>query len=705
MPNTQLSDMSDKYSPEWFYRIAQADEYIEFARKAEQLQSDFVNQFGIEQLKSLTGKDLLTSLFFNHEGNKTNLCYILEMDPEIREKFGSISGGSAYKFGLFFHKKKQEWISGSPIKPVVLSEEEAILKASEIRDDLVKGAEIISAFGTPESLSDYQALYRQLEDLPGINSVWQMKYYQMLFPEIFAPFYGQDIQLQVLHFIKGSPSDIPFIRMGQIALFVKQCHISSVVFGQIYGKNVDYTDKGNLFSQDSLADGNLQKTRYWIYNVYDEDSWKECCGKNIMVMGMDEIGDYTQYNSKDSLRQALMEFYVGNSSRKIQSLTAWNFVRTISINDVIFAKHGNTLIGKGLVSGEYFFDNSRQAYKSVRNVQWIQVGEWEYPGTAIAKRLTDITSYTADVEKINSLLSSNELDDVDTQPEIEYPLYTPEDFLSEVYMDETDYEILTGRLKSKKNIILQGAPGVGKTFTAKRLAYSMVGSKNPDQVQMIQFHQSYSYEDFIEGYRPSENGFTIKKGSFYKFCKKAEADDENDYFFIIDEINRGNLSKIFGELFMLIETDKRGFELQLLYSDEKFSVPKNVYIIGMMNTADRSLAMLDYALRRRFSFFTMKPGFHTDGFHAYQKTLNAKQFDTLIACINQLNAAISGDASLGEGFCIGHSYFCELAPETFSIQKLSSIIEFEIIPLLQEYWFDESTKVADWADRLRRSIQ
>ena len=183
-------------------------------------------------------------------------------------------------------------------------------------------------------------------------------------------------------------------------------------------------------------------------------------------------------------------------------------------------------------------------------------------------------------------------------------------------MNEQDYKTLVNVLKMKKNIILQGAPGVGKTFTAKRLAYSIIGAKNPDRVQMLQFHQSYSYEDFIEGYRPTENGFTIKKGSFYKFCKLAEDDDENDYFFIIDEINRGNLSKIFGELFMLIEKDKRGIELQLLYSDENFSVPANVYIIGMMNTADRSLAMLDYALRRRFSFFTMKQV----AFHYHRKT-------------------------------------------------------------------------------------
>jgi 5-methylcytosine-specific restriction protein B len=130
-------------------------------------------------------------------------------------------------------------------------------------------------------------------------------------------------------------------------------------------------------------------------------------------------------------------------------------------------------------------------------------------------------------------------------------------------------------LRTKKNIILQGAPGVGKTYAAKRLAYSIMGVKDVERVMMVQFHQSYSYEDFIMGFRPSATGFELKKGAFYNFCKKAEIDSDNEYFFIIDEINRGNLSKIFGELFMLIENDKRGNALQLLYSDEKFAVPKN----------------------------------------------------------------------------------------------------------------------------------
>ena len=292
-------------------------------------------------------------------------------------------------------------------------------------------------------------------------------------------------------------------------------------------------------------------------------------------------------------------------------------------------------------------------------------------------------------------------------PAEELPLYGKEDFLEEVFMDEEGYDVLVGVLNAKKNIILQGAPGVGKTFIAKRLAYSIMGAKVPERVQMVQFHQSYSYEDFIEGYRPCADGFKLEQGVFHSFCKRAASDPNNDYFFIIDEINRGNLSRIFGELFMLIENDKRGSrnKLQLLYSHESFYVPANVYIIGMMNTADRSLAVLDYALRRRFAFFDLQPGFDTDGFASYRESLGSDAFDRLVACVKRLNKTIAADDSLGEGFCIGHSYFCGLSADGVTDAKLAAIVEYELVPMLREYWFDEPSKVREWSDALRAAIK
>ena len=234
-----------------------------------------------------------------------------------------------------------------------------------------------------------------------------------------------------------------------------------------------------------------------------------------------------------------------------------------------------------------------------------------------------------------------------------------------------------------------------------------MGVKDADRVGMVQFHQSYCYEDFIMGFRPTEAGFELKKGLFYEFCHKAKEDPDRDYFFIIDEINRGNLSKIFGELFMLIEGDKRGEALQLLYTTEPFSIPEKVYIIGMMNTADRSLALLDYALRRRFAFFEMAPAFESSRFKAYQSQLNNPKFDCLIAVVKELNDAITADDSLGKGFCIGHSYLFKSDYEASPVTDdwMQSVVEFELIPLLQEYWFDEADKVEYWRNALQKAIE
>lgn len=263
--------------------------------------------------------------------------------------------------------------------------------------------------------------------------------------------------------------------------------------------------------------------------------------------------------------------------------------------------------------------------------------------------------------------------------------YSKDDFLDDVFVTKQDYEQLEALLLRKKNLILQGAPGVGKTFAAKRLAYAMMGEKDEDRIMQVQFHQNYSYEDFVMGYRPNEDGgFDLKEGVFYHFCRVAATDKEHKYFFIIDEINRGNLSKIFGELLMLIEKDYRDTPMQMSYTDKKFAVPSNVYIIGMMNTADRSLAMIDYALRRRFSFFEMKPAFDSPGFKDYIAKKHDLQLNNLVKAITELNKVIANDASLGTGFCIGHSYLCDLEGN----YNLESIVEYDIIPMLREYWFD-----------------
>lgn len=290
------------------------------------------------------------------------------------------------------------------------------------------------------------------------------------------------------------------------------------------------------------------------------------------------------------------------------------------------------------------------------------------------------------------------------QPVTSFEKYSKEQALDELFLEENEINEIQSLLQYKKNLILQGSPGVGKTFVAQRIAYLQMGCKDADRVEMVQFHQSYSYEDFIQGYRPnSKGGFELKNGIFYEFCRKAACDPLKDYFFIIDEINRGNLSKIFGELLMLIEHDKRGNnnKITLTYAadNDKFSIPPNLYIIGTMNTADRSLAIVDYALRRRFAFVEILPQFGEK-----LKLFLSKQgaTDSLIKSIlhkiNSLNKRISSE--LGKGFMIGHGYFCNTNSSSINEDWYNRIIRNEIAPLLLEYWFDNEKKAEKCIEEL-----
>lgn len=305
---------------------------------------------------------------------------------------------------------------------------------------------------------------------------------------------------------------------------------------------------------------------------------------------------------------------------------------------------------------------------------------------------------------------SNDVQDLEIDVaglEITLPCETKKDILN-VYMKEEDFREMTEVLAEKKNIILQGPPGVGKTFVARKIAANLKGkgegSDKDGNVysKFIQFHQNYSYEDFVMGYRPKSDGsFEMSYGIFYRFCKAAEKYPQHKFVFIIDEINRGNVSNIFGELLMLIEADKREeYSATLAYKDndgheEMFTVPKNVYIIGMMNTADRSLALIDYALRRRFSFFEIEPAFENPNF----KEAISKTAETLVDKIKAINIEI--EKSLGKGFKIGHSYFCK---KDLGEEQLKRIVKYDIIPLLEEYWFDEPEKIDKYRTTLKDCI-
>ena len=285
----------------------------------------------------------------------------------------------------------------------------------------------------------------------------------------------------------------------------------------------------------------------------------------------------------------------------------------------------------------------------------------------------------------------------------EFAPYDEDDFLREAYMREADMKALVSQLKRKMNIILQGAPGTGKTYAAKRLAYLMMGKRDDSHIKIVQFHQSTAYDDFVCGYRPVEGGgYEPRAGVFVQFCRKAASDPGRDYFFIIDEINRANISKVFGELLMLIEREHREDKITLALNNEQFSVPRNVFIIGMMNTADRGLALIDYALRRRFAFFEMKPALENPAFRAAVEEAGGSKLIALVDAVINLNDTIAADPALGRGFRIGHSYFCDDGSEDDVAQ---AIIRFEIAPLLEEYWFDDLERAETEIRRLEDAVR
>lgn len=427
-----------------------------------------------------------------------------------------------------------------------------------------------------------------------------------------------------------------------------------------------------------------EEHRYWWLNA-NPKIW------SFSNLQTSHVQEYTLFNENGNKRRVFQNFVDARAGDLVIGYESNPVKQVVALAKVSAANDGKKICFEKTESLVNPID-----YRTLKECPELEQMEFfQNPNGTFFKLTKDEYEFIMDMIREENPLTSK---DMNTP-------YTKKDFLSEVYMSENQYDRLSGVLLNKMNLILQGAPGVGKTFAAKRLAYSLMGEKDDSRIEFIQFHQNYSYEDFVMGYRPSGDSYELKYGIFYQFCKKAENQPDKKFFFIIDEINRGNLSKIFGELLMLIEKDYRGTKATLAYNGMPFSVPKNLYIIGMMNTADRSLAMIDYALRRRFSFFEMAPAFESDGFKKYQHSLDNRTFDELISEIIKLNEEISRDKSLGNGFCIGHSYFCGKTKETCTNEWMQSVVDYDILPMLSEYWFDDDTRVQHWDNILHGVFQ
>ena len=467
--------------------------------------------------------------------------------------------------------------------------------------------------------------------------------------------------------------------------------------------------------------------RIWIIAPgRDAESWNDFLENEIIGIGWEELGDLRDYNSQEEMETALMSRYNLDHRPTFMSRACWEFSNVMNLGDVVIAKKGRSqVVGIGNITSDYNYDKSRDGFGSIRKVEWLKEGRWDLGFPVALKTLTDITSRTDQGQKILGIMGMPELaleiygklppdelaDAVKEDPPPDSASFDKAEALSDLFMSVESFDQMLGQLKRKKNVILQGPPGVGKTFVCQTLAHALMDEKDESRIQMVQFHQSYGYEEFIQGLRPTSGGsYELREGVFYEFCQKAKS-DPRPHVFIIDEINRGNLSKILGELMMLIERDKRDrkYAMPLAYSDSEddpFYVPENVYIVGLMNTADRSLALVDYALRRRFAFVTLKPEFGSPKFKKFltDRGMEEDLVGKLVGSMIQLNNRIAEDTlDLGEGFCIGHSYFCS-EDNGLGNEWIKEVLEYEIQPLLQEYWMESTEKAEEEIDRIKNEL-
>ncbi|MBS9775313.1 AAA family ATPase [Candidatus Gracilibacteria bacterium] len=419
---------------------------------------------------------------------------------------------------------------------------------------------------------------------------------------------------------------------------------------------------------------------YWLYSPgEDAQKWEQEKTKNYISIAWEKLGDLSKYKTKKEIQEAYRKYYGENATNNI--LANYEFSKKISVGDIIFVKQKlKTILGYGKVVKTYYFDDNEKTHKSKIGVKWETLEEFE---------LEDISDIDMKQLPLKTLTNMSPYPDF-----VQYLLHKFSKNFPKNIMKKTSCE--TDLLDTKKQIILYGPPGTGKTYNVKTIIQNHSGEnykdlQNEGRVEFITFHQSFSYEEFIEGIKPDldsnseEISYKIEDGIFKKIVKKAKKRNSTHYL-VIDEINRGNISKIFGELITLLEADKRLGEsneitTRLPYSKEEFGIPSNLFIVATMNTSDKSIVSLDTALRRRFGFVEKLPDYTLEGL---QKHIEGIHLGTLLQKINDRI-----EYFLDKDHLIGHSYFLKVN----NISELKLAIFHEIFPLLEEYFYGEEEKI------------
>ncbi|MBN1892585.1 MAG: AAA family ATPase [Clostridiales bacterium] len=444
--------------------------------------------------------------------------------------------------------------------------------------------------------------------------------------------------------------------------------------------------------------------RCWIFNPPDAARvWDDFFSHGYIALGFDALGDLKPFDSRESVKKSMQATFGSGRNYKYLVNASWQFCREMQIGDIVYFGCGpRKILGRGIIKSDYAFDWSRKEHKNVRDVAWTNKGEWLPEPMVTHRNLIDITDLTGYCRDLEDLIAGSSDANISDDFDADYIMpYSKNDFLAEAFMEESDYEELKYLLLSRKNMIINGVPGVGKTFLAERLAYSIIGGVDHERVKSIQFHSGYSYDNFVMGYVTSGGGQTLSTGVFYDFCKEAEQDDK-EHFFIIDDICRGDIGNIFGDLLMLIGRDDRGKKIRLLYRDEQFAIPDNVHIIATMNGTTNSIGM-EYSVRRRFAFYELLPAYEQKSFIQHIRQQTSPKLDKLVKIVSDINKILSTDTIVYGGHLIGHGYFC--GKQELNDVNLNAIAKYELVPLVRELFSSQPDQVKLWTGKIATVIK